>query len=815
MLPLPLFRNSAQNSIPETALPPSTAWGALTAALAAFLVEMLLPTNQDWTTDLITVVRRVLLLLAPLDDVTGLALARGEIAFDEKHVGLALACELAGQFIETGDEISQEFLVSLSQALRSPSAAEKYPQLHLPAPGNKNPLIAFHNQMALFSTYPVFARALHEGLVDAWKVYGWDLKKTGSLSSLITAARRILPELDKSRVENLLASANEEELSEWIRSIAHSLMYANAASKPLPDETREQYFRDFCTLIGKEVWIGEDRKTGHGSGRRTRADWDNEDDDLPESDDAPDGLSEEQFKRIAAKVKKELHDDHPLDGDEDSDEQDPKRQFIYSDERAVMQEYLSKLAWHCTHPAELAWLVAKLCGYSLDIHSETRTLLLSVIFLGRSLEWLHSIRLGTKFETETRLEHPIYLPQLDAICFPPELVKSYPVKPLRTSDLFLPVSRNWILPVPAILAQNWRTLGENKAEGKALFTEDSFTAKENLKGLTRLYQKDFPNAPAFTEGRLRKAFTVMMVETGLKDEPKSESETHLNEVLLAMVSGQWRNSLHVPLFYSTLPMKELAVRFRKCSTEMVIRLRKFDIGVSSIPSRFEFRPTPDFYQGSPYHPKMEVLQSLVHGLCIFISNQSTDEGRKNAVTLAALYGLSLFCGLRISEAASARAILFDLLATWNKEPFPLLTLPQTKGNRFTFSARIVPIPRPIVPLLSQSLPASCDSQTPAFQIFSDGKHYQASTDWIAKLRQQAGLPLLRWHAARQNLNSGLFLTTRGIDTANAILGHQSAGREQFNPYLPDHLIETWKEYLDYADRSAIELGWQEVLNAAQ
>jgi integrase len=152
-----------------------------------------------------------------------------------------------------------------------------------------------------------------------------------------------------------------------------------------------------------------------------------------------------------------------------------------------------------------------------------------------------------------------------------------------------------------------------------------------------------------------------------------------------------------------------------------------------------------------------------------------------------------------------RAVDFDLQATWQGEAMPWIVLPETKGNRWTSAARIVLLPECLLPILHELLPD--DRQAPAFSFRDQGRSVPADKGEIRQRLTQLNVPFPRWHAGRHLLRTYLLEEGLPFDATNAILGHQSAGRELFNPYLPGNPGEAWRAFRLLADRLAQELGW--------
>ena len=788
--------------IPLAALPPEEHWvGPMLDAMFKYVIGRFRLIDPDIPDMILETICRIIQMLVPLDDITGLALSEDETTLEPNSKKVPLTCHLAEYFIDSQDKELPRQVRDLGLILRAEETLLRFPELgQRPRPG-KNPLWMTHADLFSCSVYPLFARDLQLGLVAAWKAYGWRQEKTKSLSSLVTSVRRILPLLQADEIRSRLDMSDELGIADLVHLTADNLTYIGRIEW-LPEDTREQYYRDFCTAINREFWLEYPRREsgGGGYGAHHRPPSYDPEDDLPEGDNAPDGYLASEFEKYARSLDRDMDEGKfLLEGIEDMDESLPQGRYIYSEEHAVMREYLSPTSWDCTHPQELAWLVEQLINRVKN--GSPVILALSIIYLGRSSTWLKSVVLGETPDQTELMDSPIYLPELDMVLYPPDLVKSYPTRPQMTEDLFIPVTRNWSLPLPEALILFWKTLAADKQPGDFIFSDASLeAAKALLKELTLLFQRDHPNAPRFSEGRLRKAYTVLITHAGL------------NEVYGAMISGQWRLPLRVPLFYTTLSYQQLAKRFRLASRNMDERLRSLNLAIPEA-VLMELAMLPGLSQGSPYSPRKKILQQTIDSLVVYLQSQkATSQTWHNALTLAAFWGLDLFCGLRFQELCKAKVVQFDLLATWQGQPMPWLQLPDAKSNRFTTAARLVPISGQVLPLVTPVLNPSRDKYALAFWYWDGNTRREINRTVLDQWREDAKIPLLRWHSSRQALNSGLFLFTQTMDTANVILGHQAAGRELFNRYLPGNPQDYWKDYLDYCDLFAAEMGWQGVLD---
>jgi len=788
-------------TIPLRALPPvEHCYGPNLELLLEYIKGRFQFITPDISDVVVETIYRIIQMFVPLDDITGLALSETEKSLDPESKKDPLVCKLSRCFFDPEDKLMSRYIRDLGLILRAEETLLRFPVLGQNPSPRKNPLWNIHADLISYPAYSTFACDLQVGLVLAWKHYGWTEENIKNVSSLATSARRILPELTVDDLQTYIDKRDEIGAADLIHNVADNLTYLGHYEW-LPMNTRELYFRNFCTVIDKEYWLKYPRrgKGGGHSGQRRRPTFYDIEDDLPEGGDAPDGFLSGEYEQFAHSLEEELAAEEDfLDGEEDLDESLPKGRFTYSEERAVMQEYLNPLAWNCTHPQELAWLVAQLLTRFKN--NPVTVLILSVIFLGRSTSWLLRIAIEKNPDKEELLEMPTYYPKHDLVLYPPELAK-YPDHPLKTEDLFIPISRNWAVPLPHILIPLWKNLVGNLKEGDLLFKGlTQSMVKEQLKTLTESFRVTYPSAPKFTEGRLRRAFIIMSTQTGL------------NEVYGGMISGQWRLPLRTPLHYTTLTFKQLADRFRPASHKIYGNLCELNPAVPE-QKEIELVALPEKHQGSPYHPRPEVFIEIIDALIIYLKRcQPYPHNWQNARTLAVFIGMNLFCGLRFSELCESRVVQFDLHAIWKGHPLPWLQLPDAKGNRFTTASRLVPIPTPILSMVKIVLNPSSDRNTNAFWGWVEGNKQNIDRDILDQWREEAQIPLLRWHSSRQALNSSLFLCTTSMTTANIVLGHQAAGRELFNPYLPGDPTTHWQVYLDYCDRLAVEIGWKGVLD---
>jgi hypothetical protein len=794
---------AAVEFIPSAALPPAKLISPRLLALVARLDEIT-------GTDCLPVLR----LLAPFGDVTGLGLpANGRAK--------PLVCELAEHFARR--TVLPEMTASLDelgQALKSLPILRLFPELAELPGADDNILWSTHAKLIGAGAYPFLAADLQIGLVTALNRTGWVQSKAAakSLDARLTGVLRIFPLLPTEALATALRTREAVACGDLIWRTANSLSRIKTETLSgvpgqelsLRPETRRSYFIDSCRLLNHPEWaatieletpLGENANNSatHQSWKKFMA----EDDDLPESDLAPDRFRVRHLEKVERQVSRRLHPGTTLEEAAACPVEHPGL-TIYGEELAVMREYHHPLAWNAAHPSEVAALLALFYKprQRLDALNDERlgirTAILSLYLTGRSLEWLLRVEVGRWPEVESsdyKLPAPRYVPERDSILYWPEAIPDLPTHTEHSADLFEPVSPVWVLPLPEPLVPWWRELARRRSEGSRILAVTAQQVNQALQDATVILRKRAPNLPALTEGRLRAGYTALIEQDG-----------QLDPLLAAFISGQWRTSLRVPLFYTTVRLELLTKRYRAAVRKMWEVLRQVEPELPDVPSL----PLPDWPElsfGSPYFPKQNVLCRAVQTIQAAIDGATNAEDRHNALTLKALYGLALLGGLRISEAGHLRAVDFDWEVIWQGQSLLWLILSETKGNRWTSAGRILPLTEILAPLLKQLLPK--EAHAPAFYFLSKGRRLPATREEIRRQIDRLGAPFPRWHAGRHNLRT--FLLERGLpfDAINAVLGHQSAGRELFNLYCPGAAGEAWCAFWPLAAELARSLGWKE------
>lgn len=795
----------ATSFIPPAALPPTAMISSRLDAVASALGEAIRwPDHQADTPLGVTVLR----LLCPFGDPTGLALpALGQ--------SIPLVCQLAAHFSRQANRLDVlPFLDALGARLQGDAIRQTFPELFQRPRPNANVLWNTHAQLASASAYSLLAVDLQVGLVTALARTNWILTAAAakSMDAMITAALRIIPRLDSEALAQPLAARDPFACGRVIRQVAYDLTYLRHPNRLLPRATQLGYLHDCCRLLNHPEWASTemgDTPLGAGNNairfQRTK-NWQFDDDDPPEIEAAPDRFREKHLEKLELDVRRQVIPGADLDEIDADADLGVSGVLIYGEELAVLREYPNPLAWHAAHPNDLAALVGMIFRDTMPSGQFAltklttdklmlRTALLTMCLTGRTLEWFLRVRVGDWPDATAGLPSmlPRYVADNDAIVYWPEAYPNLPTQPEQTADLFEPISPAWVLPLPEPLIPWWHELAKRRPKGQQALAITAEQVENALKSTTSILREKVPNMPALTQGRLRAAYTALM-----------ESDGQLDPLLAACISGQWRTSLRVPLFYTTLPLPLLANRYRDAVQRLWALLRQINV---EVPEAFGVTPAalPDLCFGSPYHPKLAVVRQVVQTLGIVAAQAVSDEDRHNAKTLLVLYGLSLLTGLRISEAASLRVVDFDLQVTWQGKAMPWVVLPETKGNRWTNAARIVPLPECLIPLLRELLPD--DLQAPAFSFRTQARLIPAAKSEIRRQLIELDVPFPRWHAGRHLLRTFLLQQGLPFDATNAILGHQSAGRELFNLYLPGSPGEVWHAFRRLSDRLAQQLGW--------
>jgi len=787
-----LDTKSRTDFMPEAALVPAEMLNARCESLIDLVASQMTRGQMDMF--LPGRLRSVARLLAFHGDLTGIA---------RMSAGQPILCHLA--FCLAPDTLDgTAFIANLAAALRSKAVGSAFPELTAKPRKQRdparpelivNPLLIFHLELAETPAYSLLAARIQHGLIQLLSIHGWPMEYNKDISAILTGPRRIIkavPEEMLHEFQFAVESGNIPALEMLVGSVlARMKRERGNQNEPIKRHTLRAFSDNFFKLLFKFDEISLPQRRDAFIPRSSQKMFDI-DDDLPEDANPPDRFRIEHIAQVEQEVARELHPGKQLDSVllEIEERQDDLR--YYGDEHAVMGEYLDRYGIRIVQPHMLAEIF-QYCLTEID-DLELRTLILAIALTGRSLKWLLSIVVSDEINLDGQLTTPQYIPKRDMLIFSPEVLAQLPKGAERTDDLFVPTNANSAFSIPEILLLDFRTLAERRDVGGRLFSVRAKGVRDVLEAWSQVYQAHMPSEPEITESRLRLTFnTLITVISGL------------DPLLSAMISGQWRFSLRAPLHYTTIPLTLLANRYRTAVRKLWGACRACEPGLPKWPER-PAAILPRGFQGSPYMPKRAIMRRVVATLAETSRDPSeTQETRHNAQTLLALYLLACLCGLRISSTGNLKTWYFDFQAVWGDTSMPWLALPKTRGNRFTSSSRLIPLPGTMLPLLDKLVTGR--HQDHPFHFLKGGEKLPATGYQIMAHLDNLELPYPRWHAGRHLLRTYLLEQGYGFDATNAILGHQSAGREQFNPYLPVDVLDDWLTYCDLADRLARSLGW--------
>jgi len=730
------------------------------------------------------------------DDLTGLALPLTYLAKQP-----ALWTYILSLF--SPDKQTLMLINGISEALLAPQVVKAFPELiSIPSSRSTNSAYVFNRMVVThldihhYPAYTSLARNIHLGLLRAMDTFDWPTKPSQSLGNMLTCLGSLLNSLNDELLNELKDAQSITDHTEMLEQVKDVIWeVALQATRrtgdrdlPLANSTRRVYYCQFIKLLWNqdEIHPPSDRH----SFRRRRSVM-HEDGDPPERFDSPDGFSHSRMIKL---VQETLSDLYPEESLKQSlmDAVDPNQEglFIHSDAWSVMREYTYPLDWSALSPQLAALLLSSL----KKVDEVLRAVVLSLLFTGRPLDWLLQIDIGSP--PGKGFEHPRYIPDWGAVLYFPSVISRLPEKPQSTADLFHPVSSRWLIPLPEVLLHYWNLLAKMRKPGEHLFPVTKKDVRKLLQHWTVSLHRHFPAETSFTVSRLRRTFTTLMLSVG-----------NLDPLLAAMISGQWRIVHEAPLFYTTITPTFLAYHYRLAVRRVWSYLQGMVPNMPNYPDGIQLSRLPRWYQGSPYYPRRSVIQNVFRGLLNRINEAESLDEQHNLRTMLALYGLAVFCGLRISEVSSLITDQIDFNATWNGQNLPWIVLPDAKGNRFTTASRIVPIPEPLIPLLKSLIPSEMGVQ--AFSFMHRGQSRPATIDTIRHRLERIQLPFPRWHAGRHLLRIHLMQQGMNFDSINLIMGHQSAGREAYNPFVPDLVLSTYQRYRHLSGCLARSLGWKE------
>jgi integrase len=202
-------------------------------------------------------------------------------------------------------------------------------------------------------------------------------------------------------------------------------------------------------------------------------------------------------------------------------------------------------------------------------------------------------------------------------------------------------------------------------------------------------------------------------------------------------------------------------------------------------------PTSDLCFGTPHHPKPEILARLFHGLMQLCRDENPRIAHNAQVTLVLLL-LTISAGIRPTEQTSTLEGWIDL----EGETYSV----RGKSNFDHESYRRLGLPSECMPLLMRvlrecRLMANSDAFRPAFWMFEQDEPVPARSDLIKACLLEAGRRAgladdqIPSHHSMRHFFRSFALARIPFDAVNALMGHQSTGRERFNPFLPHPLAD--------------------------
>ena len=792
-------RRVPESFIPMAALPPESQMTDDLLNLANILAEMMSPRYPYDRLFLPQQILEVLRLGAPYGSLQGLALAL-------KGQSKPFPCALAAHFVPQSDEqTALVFLDDIGTELGSPFITGRFPDLLKKPSADDNPIFGIHNDVCMTPTYHLLAEGIQRGVVNYLSRSRWKRNPVidKSLDAYLAPVRRIMQLLPEQPFQEALQSGDASRILDLIYSVLISLRNRNHPNASLKPNTIYKYKQDFCEAVGHPEWLYYQSQRGdiYGGSAGTIGGYRRK--QMDDLDDLPEALAWDSFQReLCDKLSQQTLQELFL---VDFPKGQKEGLSYYPEDLATQHAYLHPAAWNCSHPAEICLALNILLpdpdapGQPVYEQQITAlTIFLSILALGRSSSWLETIRVGQRPHGNEKLNAPFYDPEKACIYYPAigDKWNTTPTNP--QSQVYLPANPFWIIPLPPVLQPLWTRLSKN---GDQLFPNAATASQITLKMLNTQLHKRYPNLPRMTEGRIRMAFTTLHQVWG-----------GLDPILAFYISGQMMPAIQVPLVYSAVSTDLLAERYRISSEKVFEHLNTHfeaitghNMGLGYAPV---LPPCPPIWMGSGYTPPLELVhQVMIEGFDQLRLSDSEIE-KHNQRLLLLLKGLSLLCGLRISDAAFLKTDQIDLDAEFNERPFAHMVLGQAKSNRFTTAGRILPIPQCLIRPM-RSMMATKPNTMAFFFREPPNRQIETSYDEIYTRLGKSGLGVFRYHSGRHLLRTFALHHGLSFEATNAILGHQSAGHDLFNPYRPDDPWQYWQEYLVLANKLAEQIGWDE------
>jgi len=305
--------------------------------------------------------------------------------------------------------------------------------------------------------------------------------------------------------------------------------------------------------------------------------------------------------------------------------------------------------------------------------------------------------------------------------------------------------------------------------------------KAFFKELSSFLARWHPDWPSIRPSHLRKSFEAHYGDCGL------------GRVPMFYISGIIRDEDEMPLRYSLVPSRWLAKKHQEAEREFRLRVLRAYREMAhrahtpwpDLPWTEEamnsFRlPRKATYFGTWHHPYLQNVRKVLEELRLLVSDPDPDTAHNALVTLA-VFLLGALCGIRPFEAVNLKRAWLDFEAG-------MITV-KGKDNFARESWRQVPLPGEIAPLLEHLTTKGSPGEALAFHMKAFGKPIRPTVglvnEWIVKAGDRAGLArdqIFDAYSLRHFFRTQAMLLGFDEETINALMGHQPAGRELFNPY---------------------------------
>jgi hypothetical protein len=779
----------------------------LSILIRSILVDKQIP---DLLLDL--AIQSLLGLIIVNDNIIGIATP----IRDKKGGSEPLNCLVAKNIALTQSENKEvlEFIDQYRKAILDTKVRLQFPEIFI-IPSSKleqtnrpNSMVSIHYDCSSTVAYKELALDLHEGLLNILPQYNWgnEEKNLDAYKAIRTGLKRVFSQIDFQeaiQMKNLINLSDKAASEDLVMSICKKIPKIQSENELIGRGTQNAYSWAFITTLiikGKINRNLNERKNRLSERGAQQIEFDAE-----PPDETPIEIKE-RLKKIEKEERRAKSRGSCFDEIEKDFSATDSRNYISSDEIAVMENYLDWLSWNkCLHPNEVVEFL-RIILFSQKNNEEKEMLIplfLSMLFMGRTSKWLCEVRVGKKPDNSSneKLEYPIYDKNQNAIYYSPVTFEDIPMFPKYRNDQYVKVSPYWCLPIPNELTDYWVEVSKDRIIDFPIFNFKKGRVKSVLKGISELINKKYPAMPLITEGRIRGSFTAMMVLIG-----------NLDPTLVAIISDQRTLVPHATIFYNTIPLSFLTKKYQESMDSVCKFLNQTYPDIEFHPSKKSRTNRTELVMGSGYFPKMEELKECIRILARAEKNEKDFFQKHNLKTVLLLYCISLLCGLRVSEVCDLRIDQFDKYSVNASKAIRLLIIPEAKSSKYATASRLIPIPEILHELLDDLLSLSIN-QTSAFFIYDKyGKKKPITAkaiDDILLSLEDAHFP--RFHSGRHLLHTYLVLHNMLFEATNSIFGHTREGEELFNPYIPGDIISFWDEYLFHANNLAIELGLKEIL----